>query len=406
MRSRPSRPAEPARPPGRATGSAYPPLPQPRGESLRAESLRVESGRGESARAVMQPRPVFDRNLPTFAALDLGTNNCRLLIAQPAPGGFAVIDAFSRIVRLGEGLTASHRLSEAAMERAVSALKVCASKIRRRHAESTLRAVATEACRQADNCRYFLDRVEQDVGLTLEIITPAEEARLAVSSCAPLLDTTVPNGLVFDIGGGSTEVTWLHRRDGLPDVIDHVSVPLGVVALSERYGTDNISRGQFRAMVEAFTGALEAFDARNGIRPHVQAGTVQMVGTSGTVTTLAGLNMHLPRYNRAAIDGSWLRFKAARRVTRELMGLNQAQRAAHPCIGRDRADLVLPGCAVLEAICRTWPVGRLRVADRGLREGILFELISRAGASIAAPPPPAQPDPLAALGLVPQLLPA
>jgi exopolyphosphatase / guanosine-5'-triphosphate,3'-diphosphate pyrophosphatase len=403
--SRPSHPSGLAHPPGFALRPVNDVLP-PSVAGVAPVAAPAAAGRGDSARLGFHPRPMFDRNLPTFAALDLGTNNCRLLVAQPAPGGFVVIDAFSRIVRLGEGLSSTRRLSEAAIDRTLAALKVCAGKVRRRQAEHSLRAVATEACRQADNCRGFLDRVEAEVGLRFEIITPAEEARLAVSSCAPLLDATVPHGLVFDIGGGSTEVTWLRMVDGLPQVIDHVSVPLGVVALSEQYGTDSVSRGQFRAMVDAFTGPLEAFDARNAIRPHVQAGRVQMVGTSGTVTTLAGLNMHLPRYNRAAIDGSWLRFKAARRVTRELMGLNQVQRAAHPCIGRDRADLVLPGCAVLEAICRTWPVGRLRVADRGLREGILFELIARSGAAIPALPTLTTSESLAALGLSTQFLPA
>jgi exopolyphosphatase/guanosine-5'-triphosphate,3'-diphosphate pyrophosphatase len=312
---------------------------------------------------------------PAYAALDLGTNNCRLLIAEPADDGFVVLDAFSRIVRLGEGLGATHRLSEAAIDRTLSALRVCAGKIRRRGAIS-VRAVATEACRQADNCAEFLARVEADLGLTIEIISAAEEARLAVSSCSPLLSVTLPWGLVFDIGGGSTEVMWTRVGEGgVPEIIDHVSVPLGVVALAEKYGGREVSRGAFRDMVDEFLGPMREFDRRHGISPRIKAGEVQMVGTSGTVTTLASINMRLPRYNRAAIDGSFLRFKAARRVARELLELSYEERAQHLCIGRERADLVIPGCAVLEAICRVWPVGRLRVADRGLREGILLDLI-------------------------------
>ncbi|WP_445678811.1 Ppx/GppA phosphatase family protein [Radicibacter daui] len=314
-------------------------------------------------------------NGPAYAALDLGTNNCRLLIAEPAADGFVVLDAFSRIVRLGEGLGATHRLSEAAIDRTLSALRVCAGKIRRRGAIS-VRAVATEACRQADNCAEFLARVEADLGLNIEIITAAEEARLAVSSCSPLLSGALPWGLVFDIGGGSTEVMWTRVGEGgVTEIIDHVSVPLGVVALAEKYGGRDVSRGAFRDMVDEFLGPMREFDRRHGISPRIKAGEVQMVGTSGTVTTLASINMRLPRYNRAAIDGSFLRFKAARRVARELLDLSYEERAQHLCIGRERADLVIPGCAVLEAICRVWPVGRLRVADRGLREGILLDLI-------------------------------
>ena len=313
---------------------------------------------------------------PLCAALDLGTNNCRLLVAEPTQDGFRVIDAFSRVVRLGQGLAHGNRLHEDAIDRALSAIKVCAGKVRRHRAEQ-VRAVATEACRKAINGYDFLERVAQETGLIFETIDAAEEARLAVRSCAPLLDPSTPHAIIFDIGGGSTEVMWVRvDAKGQTALVDHISIPLGVVILSERYGCDRFSADVYRAMIDGFAEALVAFDLRHGIAQAVDANAVQMVGTSGTVTTLASLNMHLPRYNRALVDGSYLKIAAARQVTEELLDLDHEGRVNNPCIGRDRADLVIPGCAAFDAICEQWPVQRLRVADRGLREGMLLDLMS------------------------------
>jgi exopolyphosphatase/guanosine-5'-triphosphate,3'-diphosphate pyrophosphatase len=333
------------------------------------------------------PRPAA----PNFAALDLGTNNCRLLIARPAGPGFRVVDAFSRIVRLGEGLEATGALSEAAMARTLDALKVCAGKIAHRHVAG-VRCVATEACRRAANCRDFLARVESEIGIDLEIISTAEEARLVVAGCAPLLHPRTPYALIFDIGGGSTEIVWLRhgRPGGRPnghngarpapraasfEIFGSISLPFGVVTFTERFGGVEVSPAVYRAMVAEATAALAPFEARHRIRRHVEARRVQMIGSSGTVTTLAGIHLALPRYIRAMVDGSTLTFDQIDRVSRHLAGLDLAGRAASPCVGRERADLVLSGCAILDAICAAWPIGQLRVADRGIREGILFDLM-------------------------------
>jgi exopolyphosphatase/guanosine-5'-triphosphate,3'-diphosphate pyrophosphatase len=326
----------------------------------------------------------------SFAALDLGTNNCRLLVARPAPigsgGGFRVIDAFSRIVRLGEGLEASGELSEAAMARTLDALKVCAGKIAQRRVAAG-RAVATEACRRAANCAGFLDRVRDETGIELEIISTAEEARLVVSGCAPLLHPRVPYAIVFDIGGGSTEIVWLRRghahhrakRPGWatrPEILGSTSLPFGVVTFTERFGGIEVTPAIYRAMVDEAEAALAPFEHEHHIRRHIAARRVQMIGSSGTVTTLAGIHLALPRYIRAMVDGSTLTFAQIDRVSQHLAGLDLAGRAASPCVGRERADLVLSGCAILDAICATWPIGQLRVADRGVREGILFDLMN------------------------------
>jgi exopolyphosphatase / guanosine-5'-triphosphate,3'-diphosphate pyrophosphatase len=324
-------------------------------------------------------RPYRARYGAAVAALDLGTNNCRLLVARSTGMGIRVIDAFSRIVRLGEGLSATGALSDEAIERTVEALKVCAVKIANRRAAGG-RYVATEACRRATNCREFLARVRDETGLEIEIISTAEEARLVVSGCAPLLNPRIPYALVFDIGGGSTEIVLVRleggrdRRRWRPHILGSMSLPLGVVMLTDRFGGD-VSPATYRTMVDEAAGALEPFERDYRIRRHIRTGRLQMLGSSGTVTTLAGIHLALPRYIRALVDGSSLTFDQIAAVSARLAGLDLAGRAASPCVGRERADLVLSGCAILDAICETWPVGRLRVADRGVREGILFDLI-------------------------------
>jgi len=323
--------------------------------------------------------PAADSAAGTYAAIDLGTNNCRLLVARATPFGFRVVDAFSRIVRLGEGLSRSNRLSDAAIARTLDALKVCGRKMDRRGVTAR-RAVATEACRQAANCREFLALVEAETGIRLEIISAEEEGRLALAGAAPLLDRRWPYALVFDIGGGSTELMWIRvPRRGPMQLLDQISISRGVVGLSERYGGDHVPAAAYQAMMDEVLHLMVDFEARNGIRPLVESGRVQMLGTSGTVTTLAGIRMGLPRYDRTRVDGSYLTSADARRVSCELRALDLAGRAAHPCVGPDRADLVVAGCAVLEAILDLWPVERLRIADRGLREGILSELIAAGG---------------------------
>jgi len=319
----------------------------------------------------------------TYAALDLGTNNCRLLVARGAAQTvkpfFQIVDAFSRIVRLGEGMAASGRLSESAMARTIDALKVCAQKITA-HRVSAARCIATEACRRAANCADFMARVRDDTGLSLEIISTEEEARLVVAGCAPLLDRGRPFSLVFDIGGGSTELAWLRAspEGGEPEIIDSLSLPHGVVTLSDRYGGHEVSEASYAAMVEEIQSSLRGVEARHRIGRHIAEGAVQMLGSSGTVTTLAAVHLDLPRYSRRRVDGTVVSFPELRRVSRRLAQQSHEERMQSPCIGPERADLVVAGCAILEAICLMWPVGRLRVADRGIREGILLGLLGRA----------------------------
>ena len=309
-----------------------------------------------------------------YAALDLGTNNCRLLIARPQGDGFAVVDAFSRIVRLGEGLATSGRLSDAAIERTIAALRICADKLKRRNV-TLARSVATEACRRASNGAAFIDRALQETGIHLDVISAEEEARLAVLGCHVLLEPGDAPALVFDIGGGSTELVLIDTGATVPTVIDWHSAPWGVVSLTESVAGSTGSAplaavyDRMRALVREsfapFAARLPDFD-----------GPRRLLGTSGTVTTLASVHLGLDRYDRAQVDGLIAPADSMRRISQKLAHLSLEERAALPCIGRERADLVVAGCAILETILDLWPADRLGIADRGIREGILRRLMA------------------------------
>ncbi|MDA1090690.1 MAG: Ppx/GppA phosphatase family protein [Proteobacteria bacterium] len=330
--------------------------------------------RAKTAASTAQTRP------PCYAAIDLGTNNCRMLVAR-AEGdsggdGLHVIDGFSRIVRLGEGLAASGRLSDDAIERTIKALKICGGKIRDRGVVET-RAIATEACRQAANGDEFLGRVEAETGLTMKIISAVDEAELTLAGCAPLLNTDHPKALLFDIGGGSTELMWIDTPSGgPPKALDILSLPIGVVGLAEEFGQDALAPETFEIIVERVAGALAPFEDRHQITEDIDAGRVHMLGTSGTVTTLGAIYLDLARYDRARVDGLSIRMESIDAICANLMGLDFDSRHNHPCIGPGRADLMVMGCAVITAICRRWPASHLTAADRGIREGLLLDMIA------------------------------
>ncbi|WP_420606284.1 Ppx/GppA phosphatase family protein [Novosphingopyxis sp.] len=310
-----------------------------------------------------------------YAALDLGTNNCRLLIAKPSADGFVVIDAFSRVVRLGEGLASSGVLSDAAIERAIAALGVCAEKLRRRNV-TLARSVATEACRRASNGQDFIHRVQRETGIWLDVITAQEEARLAVLGCHVLLEPGDGPALIFDIGGGSTELVLVSTGGAVPEIIDWKSAPWGVISLYESEMPNAANRDDRTAAYERMKarvrGSFSDFAAR------LPAGGPQhrLLGTSGTVTTLASLHLELPSYDRNQIDGLIVPSAAMLDICRRLSAMAPDERALQPCIGRERADLVVAGCAILETILKIWPAARLGVADRGIREGILRTLMA------------------------------
>ncbi len=314
--------------------------------------------------------------LRSYAAIDLGTNNCRLLVAKPSSDGFIVTDAFSRVVRLGEGLVETGRISSRAMDRAVAALSICADKLRRRNV-TLARSVATEACRRASNGDKFIERVRRETGIALDVITAEEEARLAVLGCQILLEPGEGPALIFDIGGGSTELVLVDTTGSAPEIVDWLSVPWGVVSLteSEKFdGHDPVARAEaFASMRARVADSFAGFAAR---LPRLEQCDYRLLGTSGTVTTLASLHLKLPQYDRNVIDGLIVPTESMREISHMLAHVSPDDRADIPCIGRERADLVVGGCAILESILDIWPAPRVGVADRGIREGILRSLMS------------------------------
>ena len=359
------------------TGVAAPPELRPVGDGR-------DNAPASAATKRTSPPPPSTRKYrgPLYAALDLGTNNCRLLIARPHDHGFRVLDGFTRIVRLGEGVSVTGRLGDAAMERTMEALRQCRNKLRE-HQPARMRLIATEACRAAENGPAFLERVKAELGLELEIVDRRTEAELAVTGCADLIEGTAQGALMFDIGGGSSELAWLDFRGGRPrsqgrmsaSIRSWQSLPVGVVSIAERFGGVDVTPEVFEAMVSFVAEHLKQFRGREKLRQMIGTHPVHLIGTSGTVTTLAGLHLGLERYERQKVDGLWMKRAEVDDTMKVLLGMTFERRVAHPCIGKDRADLVLPGCAIFEAIRREWPTERVRVADRGLREGILISLM-------------------------------
>ena len=350
---------------------------QPAGASRSRREGRADKAKGRRRRhPAKTPRAPAGAEGLVYGALDLGTNNCRLLIARPKGRGFAVIDAFSRIVRLGEGLSLSGALKPEAMDRTIEALRVCANKLKW-HGVSRHRLIATEACRMAANGPDFIARVKAETGLELEIIDRETEARLAASGAEPLIEHNADTAVVFDIGGGSTEIMWVKRgEDQRFAILRWISLAAGVVTVSEKYGGGRevsdtsfaAMRGHVRDLLAPFVAEVKAATGGENVPTH-------LLGTSGTVTTIAGVHLGLRRYDRSRVDGCWLDSEAVGRVTERLLAMPYDERSRNACIGQERADLVLSGCAILEEIRLAFPASRIRVADRGLREGILAQLM-------------------------------
>ena len=357
----------------------------PRRKNAAPKAAKVQQASASAAPCVEIPVTAVRSEVPSirrtwfertaYAALDLGTNNCRLLIAKAGGEDFTVVDAFSRVVRLGEGLTTTGRMSDEAMDRAVEALSVCAEKLKKRNVVLA-RSVATEACRQAVNGAQFIERVKRETGIHLDIISPKEEARLAVMGCHALLEEGDGPALIFDIGGGSTELVLVSTSGLVPEILDWVSVPWGVVSLTESERNDEDDVAALEATYASMRNKVSASFAEFATRLPGDGGDRRLLGTSGTVTTLASVYLKLPSYDRRAVDGLHLPTSAMREISRELAGRTIKGRAEFPTIGHERADLVVAGCAILEAIFDIWPGERLGVADRGIREGILRALMA------------------------------
>ena len=334
-------------------------------------------------------RPVLSQRLVSkrAAVIDLGTNNCRLLIAEKKtfhPKGqkgdeFRIIDSFSRIVRLGEGLSKSGKLNSDAMDRTIAALKICAHKIQKSGAQH-VRAVATQACRQALNGTEFLHRVKAETSITLTIINTMQEVKLGIASSLPLLKRRWPFSLIFDVGGGSTEVSFLKFQLGKGfGLVDAVSIPVGVVSLADDYGAhgQDLTHSAYQAMCQLMIDKVQGFAQKHHI-PHFQSyNQVQNVGMSGTVTTVKALDLGLDVYERQRVDRTLFDMVRLPKIRDDLLEGGQDYVSSHGCIGPDRIDLVLPGIAILDGLGQTFGFRRLLVLDRGIREGLLHQIFTK-----------------------------
>ncbi|HPF46789.1 MAG: Ppx/GppA family phosphatase [Alphaproteobacteria bacterium] len=341
-----------------------------------AEQKRAARGEKQDRSSPKKRRNKEPSKSHVYGVVDLGTNNCRLLVAVPNANGFKVIDSFSRIVRLGEGLKEQKKISPEATNRTVSALKICMEKMRRRGV-TRMWNVATQACREAENGAEFVKTIEDQVKISLDIINPQEEARLAVMGCKELLDTKYNSGIIFDIGGGSTEIIWINFcKKRIPEIIDWISIPLGVVNLSEEYGTrEALPIAHYEEMKERVKDHIVPFEKKHNIASSIEENRVQLMGTSGTVTTLTSMHLNQAIYDRNEVDGAWMKAGDLINLCQDLAKLDYAERLALNNIGNDRAELVVAGCAILDAIIDVWPIDDVRVADRGIREGMLHHLM-------------------------------
>ena len=311
-----------------------------------------------------------------YAAIDLGTNSCRLVIATPTPSSFRVVETFSKITRLGEGIINNNELSHTAIRRTINALRVCAGVLEEYAPIVKSRFVATAACRRAKNCRYFLDLVKKETGLTIETISSQEESRLAVAGCLPLLNRNIKRALVFDIGGGSTEVSLARTTNSGRTIIEgYVSLPYGVVTVSEAFPNHDMTDLAYNTIIERTHNILAEFEEKYHISEAIAAQEIQVLGTSGTVTVLGAVHLNLPRYNRSAVDGLALSVQDVARTITKIKRMGDEGRKKHACIGLQKADLTIAGCAIIEGLLSFWPITEITIADRGIREGILLDMM-------------------------------
>ncbi len=328
-----------------------------------------------------KPKPA-ERNQETglndgyYAAIDLGTNSCRLVVAQPTPSSFKVVETFSKITRLGEGIINGNLLSKAAVKRTISALKVCSAIMDEYQPMIRSRFVATAACRRALNCREFEEAVKKETKLNMEVISSKEEARLAVVGCMPLLSRTIKRALVFDIGGGSTEISIARVTDtGKTFIEGFVSLPYGVVTISEAFPAREMTKLAYDTIIERTHKILQEFEDKYQISEAIKNQEIQVIGTSGTVTVLGAVHLGLPRYNRAAVDGISVSGDEMEKVIKRIKNMGHDGRCKHSCIGKTKADLTISGCAIVESLCTFWPISEITIADRGIREGMLLDMM-------------------------------
>jgi exopolyphosphatase/guanosine-5'-triphosphate,3'-diphosphate pyrophosphatase len=310
-----------------------------------------------------------------LAAVDLGSNTIRLLVADAdRASGLHPVHAEQAVARLGEHLFRTGRLQDGAMARALGAVRGYRDRARALGAERVL-VVATAAVRQAGNREELVGRLAAEPGVSVRVVDGDEEARLTLLGVTwGVLGARGAEAdderrmVVLDIGGGSTEL--IVAEAGA--VVSSVSVTLGVVGLAERFfHADPVDWAEYQACADHVTCRLDAdaWPAVLGLAPRALA------GTAGTITTLAALDLGLPSYDGARVQGHRLRGAAVRSLRDRLGALRVADRARLPCLEPGRADLIMPGIAIVEAVLAGLGLAELRVSDAGLREGIVLDAV-------------------------------
>jgi exopolyphosphatase/guanosine-5'-triphosphate,3'-diphosphate pyrophosphatase len=305
-----------------------------------------------------------------LATIDLGSNTVRLLVADVVSGGsWRVVDADQRVTRLGEGLARSGQLDAAACERTAAVVSEYVARARRGGAER-LAIVATSAVREAANAGAFVARLERGTGERVTVVSGDEEASLTLRGVLRGLadgPSAPAVTLVFDIGGGSTE--YILANGAQP--VAAVSLRLGVVDLAERYPFPvAVDWARYRTM-QAEAAARLGAEVPAAIRT---ASIGRLVGTAGTATTLAALDLGLRAYDGRRVQGHVLSRTAVQTLLERLGVLTVAERAALPCLEPGRADLIVPGVAIVLATLDFTGAEALVVSDWGLREGIMVSL--------------------------------
>lgn len=315
-----------------------------------------------------------------LAAIDLGTRNCRLIIAKHHGGQIEIVDLFSRFVCLGEGVAQSRRLGRKAMERTITVLKQCAKRLSH-YPNVVFSGVTTDAVRRAENAQSFLRRVARETGLKLEMIDEKEEAYYEVLGCARVLDMRKKRHIIFDIGGGSSEIILCSLDQEKRVRIDEMlSLPYGVVNLYE--SVDKLTFTSYTSIVEEVQNLCRRFlVAHLGDLASQDVSAFQVIGTSGTTTTVAAMHHNLKMYDRERVDGTSLCFEDVQKVIHYVQSLSPAERRSNAFCGHVEDDLVLTGFAILEGILRAVPCMYFTVTDAGVRDGLIRTLAYGADAT-------------------------
>jgi len=303
-----------------------------------------------------------------IATIDVGSNTVRLLVADAGEASaWRVLDEAQQVTRLGEGLAAAGVLGEAPAARTLAVVRAYAERGRRAGA-ARVRIVATSAVREAANGRAFAATIERATGVALRVVSGEEEARLTLLGVRRGLGDPAGALVVCDIGGGSTEYILAEGAR----VRALASLRLGVVPLAERFAfPEAVDRARYDALRAEVRGRLE----RELPTPFRGARGARLVGTAGTVTTLAALDLGLARYDAARVQGHRLGRAAVEAQLRRLGALPVAARGALPCLEPGRADLIVPGVAIVQATLDCLGAEALTVSDWGLREGILLDAL-------------------------------